>query len=664
MPTALITGITGQDGSYLAELLLEKGYTVSGLVRRTSSPNLERIAHVVPRLTLIGGDVLDQASLIAAIEEAQPDEVYNLAAQSFVAASWRQPILTGEATALGVARVLEAIRTVNPRIRFYQASSSEMFGKAVETPQTERTPFYPRSPYGVAKVYGHHLTVNYRESYGMFAVSGILFNHECLSSSTPLIVRRQGLIAVTTPDELVSLRRKGRSVQTFTPEGLEVWDGRHWTPVRAITATHRRQTDPEHRLLSVQARAGLVETTAHHRLLLSDYQEIRADEVKQGDRLALADGFPEAPGWSALCAEMAEFLGLMTAEGYVPQRGSIHFTCNDERLRNRVTELWSRLFLGTSHEWCCRSGWSPDHLVHQLNLNGGQAICEWLRSQLYTPSGYKKVPPLVLNASPEIQRIYLEGYYAGDGLKAGNGKSVKTNSAVLAQGLCLLYANQGHKVSVYVEHRKELAYYQLNLGSDRTPGAKGQHLRLPPEEVRRVTPAFAADDEWVFDVETESGVLCAGVGRIVVHNSERRGIEFVTRKISDGVARIKLGLAGELRLGNLESRRDWGYAGDYVDAMWRMLQQAEPRDYVVAMGETHSVGEFAERAFAVAGLDWQQHVRVDPALQRPAEVDLLLGDATRAREELGWMPRVSFAELVQRMVENDLKLLGDRCGRS
>jgi GDPmannose 4,6-dehydratase len=322
MPISLITGITGQDGSFLAELLLEKGYTVYGLVRRTSNLNTERIAHLLPRITLIPGDLQDSSSLVAALETAQPDEVYNLAAQSFVHASWRQPILTGEATALGVTRLLEVIRSFNPRIRFYQASSSEMFGKVVETPQTERTPFHPRSPYGVAKAYGHYITVNYRESYGMFAVSGILFNHE----------------------------------------------------------------------------------------------------------------------------------------------------------------------------------------------------------------------------------------------------------------------------------------------------------------------------------------------------SERRGIEFVTRKISDGVARIKLGMAEELILGNLDARRDWGYAGDYVEAMWLMLQQPEPRDYVVATGETHSVQEFVEQAFGVVGLDWRRYVRSDPALQRPAEVDLLLGDARKAREELGWAPRVGFEALVVRMVESDLRRLAARAG--
>jgi GDPmannose 4,6-dehydratase len=311
---ALVTGITGQDGSYLAELLLEKGYEVYGMTRRASTENLERIAHLVDRVVLIQGDLLDPSSLDAALRQAQPQEVYNLAAQSFVPTSWNQPVLTAEFTAVGVTRVLEAIRAVDPEIRFYQASSSEMFGKVREIPQTELTPFHPRSPYGVAKVYGHHLTVNYRESYGLFAVSGILFNHE----------------------------------------------------------------------------------------------------------------------------------------------------------------------------------------------------------------------------------------------------------------------------------------------------------------------------------------------------SPRRGIEFVTRKITDGVARIKHGLVDELRLGNLQARRDWGFAGDYVEAMWLMLQQDEPDDYVVATGEEHSVQEFVDIAFDRAGLDPEKHVVVDPRFLRPAEVDHLVGDAVKARNELGWAPRTSFRELVELMVDADL----------
>jgi GDPmannose 4,6-dehydratase len=317
MKRALITGITGQDGSYLAEFLLERGYQVYGLVRRASTENFERIEHLRNRLQLVQGDILDQTSLLEAVQGSDPDEVYNLAAQSFVPTSWNQPVLTGEFTALGVTRLLEAVRRFNPKIRFYQASSSEMFGKVWESPQNEQTPFYPRSPYGVAKVYGHWITVNYRESYGLFACSGILFNHE----------------------------------------------------------------------------------------------------------------------------------------------------------------------------------------------------------------------------------------------------------------------------------------------------------------------------------------------------SPRRGLEFVTRKISDGVARIKLGLAGELRLGNLDARRDWGFAGDYVRAMWLMLQQEDPADYVVGTGETHTVREFVETAFAHVNLEWQKYVVVDPRFFRPAEVDHLCADPTKARRVLRWAPEVSFPQLVRTMVEADLARL-------
>lgn len=317
MPTAIITGITGQDGSYLAELLLSKGYRVIGVARRSSTVNYERIDHLLDDITVVQGDLQDQGSLLALLEEYQPDEVYNLAAQSFVPTSWNQPALTGDVTAIGVTRILEAIRFVDPKIRFYQASSSEMFGKVLEVPQSEETPFYPRSPYGVAKVYGHWITVNYRESFNIFATSGILFNHE----------------------------------------------------------------------------------------------------------------------------------------------------------------------------------------------------------------------------------------------------------------------------------------------------------------------------------------------------SPRRGLEFVTRKISDGVAKIKLGKSKELRLGNLDAQRDWGFAGDYVQAMWLMLQQDKADNYVIGMGETHSVREFCEVAFSRVDLDYKEFVVVDERFYRPAEVDLLISDPTKARTQLKWEPAVSFKELVTMMVDADVNRL-------
>jgi len=314
---AIITGITGQDGSYLAELLLEKGYEVYGMIRRSSAPNLWRIEHVLDRVTLKPADLLDQLSLIRMIDEIRPHELYNLAAMSFVPASWDQPMLTGEYNSQGVTRMLDAVRRVDPAIRFYQASSSEMFGKVRETPQRETTPFYPRSPYGVSKVFAHYITVNYRESYGLFAVSGMLFNHE----------------------------------------------------------------------------------------------------------------------------------------------------------------------------------------------------------------------------------------------------------------------------------------------------------------------------------------------------SPRRGLEFVTRKVTDGVARIKLGLTDTLTIGNLDAQRDWGFAGDYVRAMWLMLQQERAEDFVIATGKSHSVRQLIQIAFARAGLEWERYVRVDPALLRPAEVEHLLGDSTKARNELGWKPEVNFEKLIEMMVDADIERL-------
>lgn len=320
MKKALITGVTGQDGSYLAEFLLQKRYQVFGMVRRSSTENFERIEHLREKITFCQGDLLDQLSLIRIIDEIQPNEIYNLAAQSFVPTSWVQPVLTSEFTALGVTRLLEAVKLVNPEIRFYQASSSEMFGKVKEVPQNENTPFYPRSPYGVAKVYGHYITVNYRESYNMFACSGILFNHE----------------------------------------------------------------------------------------------------------------------------------------------------------------------------------------------------------------------------------------------------------------------------------------------------------------------------------------------------SPRRGLEFVTRKISDGVARIKLGFSDKLCLGNLDAARDWGFAGDYVEAMWMMLQQEEPDDYVIASGNAHTVRDFLEYAFGHVGLDWHEYVEIDPKYIRPVDVDHLIGDATKAREKMKWKPRVTFEQLISMMADSDIELLRNR----
>ena len=658
--SALITGVTGQDGSYLAELLLEKGYDVHGMVRRASTEKFDRIEHIRERITLHQGDLLDQRSLVDALRASRPAEIYNLAAMSFVAVSWIQPTLTAEFTGTGVTRMLEAMREVCPEARFYQASSSEMFGKVLEVPQTEKTPFYPRSPYGVAKVYGHFITVNYRESYDLHATSGILFNHECLSESTPLLIRDDGLIDVRTPADLVPLLRKGGSVQSFLPKSfLEVWDGEGWTPVTTITATRCRRDDPDHQLLSIQARAGVVDVTAHHNMLDADFEKVAARDVNAGDELALCEEMPERTTWGVATAELGEFLGLMAADGYVDRdRGQASFANNDAGLRLRASVLWSRLFMGKSREWTGTSGWAEGATVEKVSLTGSPAVARWLREQLYTASAHKRVPPLILNAEQEVQEGFLRGYYAGDGLKKGNGASIKTNSPVLAQGLCWMYHLTGQPASVYVEQRGEKTCYQLNLASAVMVGAKGQHLRKNPAEVRKVAPAQVPDDEWVFDLETESGKLCAGVGRVVISNSPRRGLEFVTRKITWHAAAIKHGLVKELRLGNLDAERDWGYAKDYVEAMWLMLQRDIPEDYVIATGKANSVRECCQVAFDEAGLgDFEPYVTIDPAFVRPAEVDHLIGDPGKAERDLGWKPRTSFEELIRLMTRADLELL-------
>ncbi len=665
MKKALLTGITGQDGSYLSELLLAKGYEVHGIIRRASTFNTDRIDHIYQdphevgtRLFLHYGDLSDSSGLRRVIEQVQPDEIYNLGAQSHVAVSFQQAEYTADVTGLGTLRLLEAIRDYRNRtsheVRFYQASSSEMFG-AAPPPQNLQTPFYPRSPYGVAKVYSFWQTVNHRESYGLFACNGVLFNHECIDEKTPLMVRRRGEVGVVEAGELVPLLRKGRSVQSFEMADIQVWDGRAWTAILAVTATRRRLRDENHQVLSIEARGGVVEVTAHHHMLDGERQIVAAREVAAGSSLALAEQLPPSPSWSVVSAEMAEFLGLMASEGSVSLAGKVHWTNNDPELRGCVAELWSRLFLGSTYEYLGVSGWNPERGVVQMNLNGSRAAGLWLREQLYTKRSHKRVPPVVLNAAPELQQAFLRGHYAGDGLKAGKGDSIKTNSAVLAQGLCWLYANQGRLCSVYREQREARAYYQLNIFSDREAGDKGRHLRKEPQQVRTVRPSNEASD-WVFDLETASGVFCAGVGRLIVHNSPRRGETFVTRKITRAVGRIKMGLQDKLYLGNLDAKRDWGHARDYVEAMWLMLQQDEPRDYVIATGEAYTVRQFAQMAFAQAGLKAEDHIEVDARFFRPAEVDYLLGDASDTRRELGWQPRTSFIELVQEMVESDLEM--------
>jgi GDPmannose 4,6-dehydratase len=418
----------------------------------------------------------------------------------------------------------------------------------------------------------------------------------------------------------------------------------------------------------VEARCGSVTLTADH-VMFMDESERQSRNVRFGDRVRRAE-LPEAPAFTNPGLEFAWMLGAFVGDGSASKQrrsGQIQgkFTNSDARLRAYFAEVWERQTLGYTTFSATSSGFREGVTVGSLALNGAGRFLEWLYEECYTREGYKRVPRVILNADEAVWRAFLEGYNATDGLKAGNGiyryKNFKTNSSVLAMGLWWMTRKAlGQEVVLNVDvgpPERPGPFYSMNLRSPNDVGGKGAHLRKDLREVKRVIeePHF---EGWLYDITTESERFHAGVGELIIHNSPRRGKEFVTRKITDGVARIKLGLAKELRLGNLDAQRDWGFAGDYVRAMWLMLQQSQPDDFVIATGRTHSVRDFVRIAFESAGLgSYEPYVVVDQRFVRPAEVDLLIGDPSKARRVLGWEPQVSFEELVEMMVRADLDRL-------
>lgn len=668
---ALITGITGQDGSYLADHLLDLGYEVFGMERRSSHKNHTNVTHIENQINWLAGDLTDQNSLARCISSSKPHEVYNLAAQSFVKESWNSPEYTGDVTGLGTLRMLEAIRESEWHnsddcpggIRFYQASSSEMFGRQTVPAANEETLFYPRSPYGVAKLYAHWITRNYRESYGIFATSGILFNHECVTASTPIIIRdKNGFIdcvpiAEVLPDPYHTPQRE---------LNIEVWDKDGWVRAKFGTATWneggRKGDKRVHRTL---ARSGEVRTTADHQLILEDSTEISTEDVSTGQRL-LTTGFPNPSHTTEVTPDRARLLGLMAADGYVGYRSGRYrasFRNNNPDLLDEVAKLWKQCG-GTASPHPGRSGFTDSKPTNGIHLTNSQGNLHILYDSLYTKDGSKRVPQIVLNADESAWRAFLEGYNLGDGLKGGSGthefKNFKTSSPVLAAGLWWLASqvlDQKLTLNVDMVERKgvQYHYYSINLG---VPGgsSKGTHLIKPGNEVKRIREEQYTG--WLYDIETESGTFHAGVGNLVIHNSPRRGLEFVTRKITDGVAKIFLGYEDYITLGNLDAKRDWGHAGDYVKAMHLMLQHDIPDDFVIATGQSHSIRDFLDAAFKHVHIpDWSKYIKQDARFMRPAEVDYLRGDSTKAREILGWECKKSFNQLVAEMVTADVERL-------
>jgi GDPmannose 4,6-dehydratase len=672
---ALITGITGQDGSYLAELLLEKDYEVHGIVRRSSLINTHRIDHIYDKINLHYGDLTDSTNLVRVIQQVQPDEIYNLGAQSHVKVSFEMPEYTGQVDALGTLRILEAVRLLGleNKTRIYQASTSEMYGKVQEIPQTETTPFYPRSPYGVAKLYGYWIVKNYRESYGMYACSGILFNHECFDSNTPLIIRKNDMVDVCYIRSLLPERSnidKENSVISKSVDDLEVWNGSRFVQVKTVTRRKLNTLDADNRYkTNYNTRNGNVKVTPNHKLITESFNKKEARDVDIGENLKHGQ-FPKIDSSVNLTVEEAELYGMLVGDGYVSGH-SIRLSNNDVDLRKRFLDLCKSVFgyysysesLGNKTEY----GHSDSISIFGISKNKKLSIVD----EIYdSRTKHKKVPMRIINAPKNIKEAFMNGYYACDGLKKDKCKykykSIKTNSPVLAQGLLVLMndiSGQSYNINVFSQNSRE--YYQINFHSD-DENKKGSHLMKNAVELKKNTVVDNEQKCFVYDIETDCGYLNAGVGTLVVGNSPRRGETFVTRKIVRALSKISVGQQDILYLGNLNAKRDWGHAKDFVEAMWLMLQQDEPDDYVIATGEQYSVRDFINAAapyfdmnlvwygdgleeYAVDYNTGKCVIKVDSKYFRPAEVETLLGDFSKAKTHLKWEPKISFDQLVEDM---------------
>lgn len=717
---ALVFGISGQDGSYLAELLLEKGYEVHGVIRRASTFNTVRIDHLYQDPHINGikfflhyGDLADANTIRKLIYKVQPDEIYNLGAQSHVRVSFDIPEYTANITGLGTLRVLEAIKDyeehTGKKVKFYQASSSEMFG-AAPPPQSETTPFLPRSPYGIAKVFAYHTTRNFREAYGIFAVNGILFNHETIAAFMPMFVKHQDAneFDIKPIREIIVFDETMKQYQSRPVDGIQVWGKSGWVDVKFASAYPHDTVNDNKRPRFVNSRSGAFMATSSHVGFMEGGAEKEVRKMSVGDRLEVIT-LPNPPRCAKLISsEEAELMGMMVGDGSYThaKRGvGIHgkMTNSSPEFRDRFTNLWSKVTEGRVTYYPTRSGFDPERVAGQLSLSGGS---DWLRNlDMYNKDRTKRIPRAILNSNPDTMLAFLRGYNSADGLKESpctyEFRNFKTNSATLAMGLWyLIDCTTEQDINLTLEAKDDgRIFYSLNILSTVDNGIKENtvrelvtagvsqrgivrmsgisrtfirkiqhgeshvalhHLRKDPLEIKKILelPDY---EGWFYDLETSSGEFHSGVGKIHVHNSPRRGETFVTRKITRGIARIKAGLDKKIYLGNLEARRDWGYAPEYVEAMWCMLQQPESEDYVIGTGESHSVREFVERAFAHAGIpNWQEYVEIDPRYFRPTEVEHLVANPRKAKEKLGWEARVKFSDLVKLMVEADARELGMR----
>lgn len=755
---ALITGVTGQDGAYLSELLLEKGYIVHGIKRRASLFNTERIDHLYqdPHVShrnfiLHYGDLTDSTNIIRIIQEVQPDEIYNLGAMSHVKVSFDSPEYTANADGIGALRILEAVRILNltKKTKIYQASTSELYGLVQEVPQRETTPFYPRSPYAVAKLYAYWIMVNYREAYGMFACNGVLFNHETVSEYMPMIFKigKYGMIDIKPISEVVRFHtNQGKDCiditnknyqETPVSEDLYVWDAQGWTKVLYASGyPHQSTSDNKNPKYLISKNAAYM-ATGSHVCIMKDGNEKRFDEIKCGDKVNLIE-YPEfEPLSTKIAIKEAELLGFIIGDGSVAESRTLRLTAKNKEELAYYEEIWLSLNPDNTVRYSnTTSGFAPYGTIWQITLNNART---WVSQfELYDIYHNKRVPAQILNANSDIQLAFLKGYNNADGMKSNpyvyDFKNFKTNSATLAAGLCFLLqktTQQDYNINIEVTDKwgKQSLYYSINILSDSNKGQNhrnsvdkkdtvlelveqgvsqrgieretgisrtfirkiqrgyepeqyAHHLFKANDEVKKIIemPDY---DGWFYDLTTESGTFHCGIGQGHVHNSPLRGETFVTRKITRAVAKIGLGLQEKLFLGNLDAKRDWGHAKDFVYAQYLILQQEIPEDFVIATGITTTVRDFVKMAFAEIGVELTfkgkgekeiavvksstnpayklkkgtEVVAIDPRYYRPTEVELLIGDPTKAKTKLGWEPKYTLPMLVKEMVENDLHLV-------
>lgn len=659
---AIVTGSTGQDGQCIIPQLIERNIKVFALVRRRSDfPNLGslEIYKGTPNFEIFEGDVTDLASMIKLCKTAKADYFYHLAAQSHVGTSFDQKALTTNTIALGTLNCLEAIRESGIHTRFYNAATSELFGGLVDTPRNEDSPFHPRSPYGVAKLYAYWITINFRETYKMFASNGILFNHESILKNSPIIVRDANDLVDILPIEDI-FRSEGHRYEGILNEyvGREVWDGEGWT--RIMSGTCYKDSQKSVRL--IQTREACCETTLDHVVFTEDGCSRENQDVHTGDflfRVMWPNGNESLGPSENLC----RFLGFLVGDGSIAENGVIRLTGTDRDQLKTYADLLCNQFGWTyslsnsgpgQFEGCSTDIW-------QLSIKNDLTFGKWLRGEIYTnKSKEKRVPSFILNARRELKIAFWDGYYDADGRKAGHEtykyKGFTTKSATLCLGLLYIFrsfSSQNAKCKCDYRDREHRYYYvQFDCGY---PTSKGAHLVKEKNEVV-LTSLTESSDGWFFDIQTESQSFATGASLVKIHNSPFRGPNFVTRKITKAIAAIKGGHQSRILLGNLDAKRDWGWAPDFTRGMQMILEHKEPGDFVLATGETHSVREFCQIGFEHAGLgDYQKYVVVDPNLYRPAEVNVLIGDYSYSERTLGWKPTVRFEELVKRMVDWDIR---------